>query len=75
MIKFDEFWGMHLISWFPCVVTFGVPFPFDEILELSSPTMTSVVDNALYFILLFTIDQVRWWLGEVRSVCCGFLIW
>ena len=56
MIKFDEFRGMHLISWFPCVVTFRVPFPFDEILESSSLTMTSVVDNALHFILLFTID-------------------
>ena len=56
MIKFDEFWGMHLVSWFPCVVTFGVSFPFDEILELSGPAMTSVVDNAFHFILLFAID-------------------
>ena len=56
MIKFDELRSVYLISWFPCVVTFRVPFPFDEILELSGPTMTSVVDNALHFILLFTID-------------------
>ena len=75
MIEFDEFWGVHLISWFPCVVAFRVPFPLDEILELSSPTMASVVNNALHFILLFTIDQVRWWSGEVGPVCCGFSIW
>ena len=56
MIKFDEFGSMYLISWFPCVVTFRVPFPFDEILELSSPAMTSVVDNTLHFVLLFAID-------------------
>ena len=56
MIKFDELRGMHLVSWLPCVVTFRVPFPFDEILESSGPTMTSVVNNALYFILFFTID-------------------
>ena len=56
MIKFDEVGCMHLISWFLCVVTFRVPFPFDQILELSSPTMTLVVDDPLYFILLFTID-------------------
>ena len=56
MIKFDEFRSMHLISWFPCVVAFGISFPFDEILESSSPTMTSVVNDALHFILLFTID-------------------
>ena len=56
MIKFDEVRSVYLISWFPCVVTFGVPFPFYEILELSSPTMTSVVDNALHFVFLFSID-------------------
>ena len=56
MIKFDEFRGMHLVSWFPCVVTLRVSLPFDEILESSSPSMTSVVDNALHFILLFAID-------------------
>ncbi len=26
--------GMNLVSGFPCVVTFGVAFPFYEILEL-----------------------------------------
>ena len=56
MIKFDELRGMHLVSWFPCVVTFRVSFPFDEILELSSPSMTSVVDNSLHFVLLFSVD-------------------
>ena len=75
MIKFDEFRSMHLISWFPCVVTFGVSFPFDEILELSGLAMTSVVYYALHFVLLFAIDQVRWWSGEIGSVCCGFSIW
>ena len=75
MIKFDEFGSVHLISWFPCVVTFRVPFSFDEVLEPSSSTMTSVVNNVLHFVLLFTIDQVRWWAREVGSVCCGFSIW
>ena len=56
MIKFDEFRGMHLVSWFPCIVTFRVPFPFDEILESSSPTMSSVADDSFHLILLFTID-------------------
>ena len=75
MIEFDEFWGVHLVSWLPCVVTFGVPFPFDEILESSSSSMTSVVNDSLHFVFFFTIDQVRWWSGEIRSVCCGFFIW
>ncbi len=33
LIMLDNFRGMDLISWFPCVVTFGVSFPFDEILK------------------------------------------
>ena len=56
MIKFDELRSVHLVSWLPCVVTFRVSFPFNEVLEPSSPTMTSVVNNALHFIFLFTID-------------------
>ena len=75
MIEFDELGRMHLVSWFPCIVTFGVSFPFDEVLEPSGPAMTSVVNNVLHFIFLFTIDQVRWWSGEVGPVCCGFSIW
>ena len=56
MIKFDKFQGMHLVSWFSCVVTFRVSFPLDKILESSSLSMTSVVDDTLHFIFLFTID-------------------
>ena len=56
MIEFDEFGGVYLICWFPCVVTFGVSFPFDEILEPSGSAMTSVVNNTLHFIFFFTID-------------------
>ena len=75
MIEFDELWGMHLVSWLPGVVTFRVSFPFDEILESSSLAMMSVVHYLLHFILLFTINKIRWWLGEIGPVCCGFLIW
>ena len=56
MIKFDELRSVHLVSWFPCIVTFRVPFPFDEVLESSSPPMTSVVHDALHFVFFFSID-------------------
>ena len=75
MIKFDKFRGMYLVSWFPCVVTFRVSLPLDEILESSSPTMTSVVNDTLHFVFLFAVNQVRWWSGEIGPVCCGFLVW
>ena len=32
LIMLDEIRGMDVVSWFPCVVAFGVSFPFDEIL-------------------------------------------
>ena len=56
MIEFDEVWGVYLVSWFPCVVTFRVSFPFYEILESFGSTLTSVVDDTLHFIFLFAID-------------------
>ena len=75
MIKFDKFQGVHLVSWLPCVIACRVPIPFDKILESSGLTMTSVVNDVLHFILLFAINQVRWWSGKVRSMCCDFSIW
>jgi len=65
---------MYLVSWFPGVVTFGVPFPFDKVLECSGSSMTPVVDDTFHFIFFFPIDKVRWWLGEVRAVHSHFLI-
>jgi hypothetical protein len=36
--------------------------------------MMSVVQYALDLELLFSTDKVRWWLGEVWSVCGRFAI-
>jgi len=45
VIEFDEVGCMDLIGIFPSIVAFGVSFPFDEVLELSRPSMTSVAFN------------------------------
>jgi len=42
MIKFDEIRRMDLIGVFPGIVAFGISLPFDEVLELSRSSMTSV---------------------------------
>jgi len=68
VVGFKEFRGVNLVSWFPCIVTFGVPFPFDKVLECSGSSIMLVVDNTFHFILLFSVDKVRWWLGEVGAV-------
>jgi hypothetical protein len=65
---------VDLVSRFPCIVTFRVSFPFDEILELSRPSMTSVVEDTLHFVFFFSADKVRWRPGEVWSIGGRFLI-
>jgi hypothetical protein len=52
---------MDLCCWFPCVVTVGVPFPLDEILQGSGSSMTLVADDALNLILFFSINQIWRW--------------
>ena len=65
---------MYLISWFPCVVTFRVSLPFDEILEPSRLSVMTMIDNVLHFVFFFSVDKVRWWSGEIWSVRCCFMI-
>ena len=66
---------MKVVSWLPCVITFGVSLPFYEILQLSFPSLTSVVPDGLDLVLFYVIDKVRWWSGEVFSVFFCFDVW
>ena len=65
MILLEEIWGMHLVSWFPGVVTFGIALPLYEILEHSGTSVMLVVSDLLHFVLFFIIDQVGWGLRVV----------
>ena len=75
MILFEEVWSVNVLDWFPGVVTFGVPFPFHEVLERSRFPVTSVVDQMLHFIFFSTSDQVRWRFREIGAVNGIFLVW
>jgi len=68
VIEFDKVQCMDLIGIFLGIVTFKVSFPFDEVLECSSAFMTLVASYQLHFVFHFSIDQVRWWPGEVRAM-------
>jgi len=57
---------------FPCVVTNGVSFPFDEILVSSTPFL--VACNCFYLVFFFTFDKVRGWFHEVGAVGLGLTI-
>jgi hypothetical protein len=74
MVGFEDVWGVNLRRWFPSVVTLWISLPFDEILEGSGSSMTSVADDALDFKLFFSINQIRRWAREVWSVGGRFLI-
>ena len=56
MILPKEIQGVHLVSWFPGVVTFGVALPLYEILECSGTSVMSVISNLLHFVLFFIIN-------------------
>ncbi len=74
LIMLDKFRGMDLISRFPCIVTFRVPLPFDEILKPFRSSELSVCDDSLDFVFLFSINEVRRWLGEVWAVRSCFMV-
>ncbi len=74
LIMLDKFRGMNLVSWFPCVVAFGISFPFDEVLQPFRPSELSVCDDSFNFVFFFSIDKVRRWSGEVWAVRSRFMI-
>ena len=75
MIFLEQLRGLDVFDGFPGVVAFGVPFPLDQVLELSPPAVTAMVSNRLDFVLLSIIDKVRWGSREVLSVLFRFLEW
>ncbi len=74
LIMLDKFRGMDLVSWLPCVVAFGVSFPFDEILKPFRSSELSVCNDPFDFVFFFSIDKVRRWSGKVQAVCSCFMI-
>ncbi len=75
MIMLDKLRGVDLISRFPCVVTFGVALPFNEILELLCSPELSVCNYLFDLIFIFSIDEVRQWSGEVGTMGLCFMVW
>jgi hypothetical protein len=74
LVSFDEFFGVNLVRWFPRIVTFRVPFPLDKILERSSPSVASMINDALHLVFFFSANQIRWRSGEVWPMSGGFMI-
>jgi hypothetical protein len=59
---------MYRVSRFPDVVTFGISFPLDQILEFLISSKVMITVDELHLIFFFSSDKVRWWSGEVWSM-------
>ena len=59
---------MDLVSWFPCVVAIGIPFPLDEVLEASFTAVKAVINYGLDFVFFGVFDQFRGWPRVVDPV-------
>ena len=75
MILPKEIQGVHLVSWFPGVVTFRVALPLYKILECSGMSVMSVISDLFHLVLFLVIDQVRWGTGVVWAVGMCFHVW
>src|SRR6266702_1157281 len=64
-----KFWGMfQVLHRFPGTVTCGTTFPFDQVVEFAPLALSADFLYFFGFVLLFSIDKVRWRLGEVWAV-------
>ena len=74
MIGLSQRGRVYMVSCFPCVVCIGVPFPFDEILELSFTAKMTVINDGLDLVFFGVFDKVRGWSHVVGPVFCCFAI-
>ena len=74
MIRLDQFWGVDLVSWFPCVITIRVSFPLDEILQRLLSSLVSMTDYPLHFVFFLIVDEIRRGSIEVGTMSCRFVI-
>jgi hypothetical protein len=68
VIKFDELRCMDLIGVFPGTVALRVTLPSYKILQGLATPPSPVSTGLFHFIFLFSINQIRGRLGEVRPM-------
>ena len=74
MIGLDFGGGKHLLHRLPRIVSCGIPFPFDEVLQIASPTKILMPQNVFHFEFFFSIHQFRGWSKVIGSFLLGHLI-
>jgi len=56
VILSEKVWSMDVLGQFPSAIAFGVPLPFHKVLELSRPTLMSMVDQMFDLVLFGALD-------------------
>jgi hypothetical protein len=65
---------VDIICWLPCVVTLGVSSPLDKVLQGMTAPEVLMIPDGLHLILYLSFDKIWWWLVEVQSMLCCFMI-
>jgi len=68
VILLYDFWGVHIVDWFPGVIARWITLPFDKVLEGLASSKEPVIDNRFHFELLVSLHEVRGRLHEVGTV-------
>jgi hypothetical protein len=68
MVLFNQCGGVYLGGRFPRVVRVWVSLPFEEILQGLPPSIETVINDGLDFVLVFTLDQFGGWFDVVGAV-------
>jgi hypothetical protein len=74
VIGFYQIQQVNITGHLPSVIALRVAFPFDQILQGPFVPIVPMTADPLHLILFLVIDHVRWWPGEIRTVCGSFAI-
>jgi hypothetical protein len=69
-----QVWSEHLVVWFPRIVSGGIPFPLDEVLEFAPSAEFAMPHDFLHFVFCLSTNQIWWWSLEIRTVNFGLMI-
>ena len=72
VVFLDQSWGEDILLAFPGIVSHGISFPLDKILETTSLPEIAMIDDGLNLEFFFSINDVWGRSWEVASVLVGF---
>jgi hypothetical protein len=75
VIALDQFWGEHLFLELPGVVSRGITFPLDQILESPCSPKVAMSHDRFDFELRFSVNYFRGWSEVIGPVFQRFFVW